>query len=144
MSIQGLSGQNIKILIDNVPVIGRLGGNIDLGHINLSNIERIEIVEGPLSVNYGTDALAGTINLITSKTLTQNQSLKLSSYYESVGKYNFTSNYMKKIGTNNFSILVGRNYFDGWSKSEKFTFIPRKILLTPRDINNGTQKNNIL
>ena len=33
---------------------------------------------------------------------------------------------MKKIGINNFSILVGRNYFDGWSKSEKFTFIPRK------------------
>ena len=126
LSIQGLSGQNIKILIDNVPVIGRLGGNIDLGHINLSNIERIEIVEGPLSVNYGTDALAGTINLISSKTLTQNQSLKLSSYYESVGKYNITSNYMKKIGINNFSILVGRNYFDGWSKSEKFTFIPRK------------------
>ena len=80
LSIQGLSGQNIKILIDNVPVIGRLGGNIDLGHINLSNIERIEIVEGPLSVNYGTDALAGTINLISSKTLTQNQSLRLSSY----------------------------------------------------------------
>ena len=67
LSIQGLSGENVKILIDGVPVIGRQNGNIDLGQLNLLGIERIEIVEGPLSVNYGTQALAGTINLITKK-----------------------------------------------------------------------------
>ena len=67
-SIQGISGQNIKIMIDDVAVIGRLNGNIDLSQINLNNVERIEIVEGPLSVEYGTDALAGTINLITNST----------------------------------------------------------------------------
>ena len=66
-SIQGVSGQNVKILIDGVPVIGRLGGNIDLSQINLNDIERIEIIEGPLSVEYGSNALAGTINLITKK-----------------------------------------------------------------------------
>ncbi|MEL6132646.1 MAG: TonB-dependent receptor plug domain-containing protein, partial [Bacteroidota bacterium] len=65
LSIQGLSGENVKILIDGVPVIGRQNGNIDLGQLNLLGIERIEVVEGPLSVNYGTQALAGTINLIT-------------------------------------------------------------------------------
>ena len=69
VSIQGISGQNVKILIDGVPVIGRLNGNIDLTQINLNNIERVEIIEGPLSVDYGTDALAGTINLITDKQL---------------------------------------------------------------------------
>ena len=67
MSVQGLSGENVKILIDGVPVVGRLNGNVDLSQINLTNIERVEIVEGPLSVNYGTNALAGTINLITKK-----------------------------------------------------------------------------
>merc|ERR1711965_356759 len=67
MSLQGMSGQNIKILIDGIPVIGRLNGNIDISQINLNTIERIEIIEGPLSVNYGTDALAGTINLISQK-----------------------------------------------------------------------------
>ena len=67
ISIQGVSGQNVKILIDDVPVIGRLNGNIDLSQISLSNIERIEIIEGPLSTIYGTDALAGTINIITKK-----------------------------------------------------------------------------
>lgn len=71
MSMQGISGQNVKILIDGVPVVGRLEGNIDLSQINLNNIERVEIIEGPMSVNYGTDALAGTINLITKKNTTQ-------------------------------------------------------------------------
>ncbi|MEL7342252.1 MAG: TonB-dependent receptor plug domain-containing protein, partial [Bacteroidota bacterium] len=65
LSLQGLSGENVKIMIDGVPIIGRQGGSIDLTQINLLDIERIEVVEGPLSVNYGTNALAGTINLIT-------------------------------------------------------------------------------
>ena len=47
-SIQGLSGQNVKILINSIPVIGRLNGNIDLSQISLNNIDRIEIIEGPL------------------------------------------------------------------------------------------------
>ena len=34
LSIQGLDGQNIKIMIDGVPVIGRLDGNIDISQIN--------------------------------------------------------------------------------------------------------------
>ena len=38
LSIQGMSGQNVKILIDGFPVIGRLNGNIDLTQINLNNI----------------------------------------------------------------------------------------------------------
>ena len=67
LSFQGLSGQNVKILIDGVSVIGRLNGNIDISQVNLNNIERIEIVEGPLSVDLGSDALAGTINIITKK-----------------------------------------------------------------------------
>ena len=48
-------------------MIGRLNGNIDLSQVNLLNVKRIEIVEGPLSVNYGSDALGGTINIITKK-----------------------------------------------------------------------------
>jgi outer membrane receptor for ferrienterochelin and colicins len=48
-------------------VIGRLGGNVDLSQINLSGIDHIEIIEGPLSVEYGSNALAGTFNLISKK-----------------------------------------------------------------------------
>ena len=65
VSMQGIRGENVKIMIDGVPVIGRQNGNVDISQINLNDVERIEIIEGPLSVNYGTNALAGTINIIT-------------------------------------------------------------------------------
>ena len=54
IEVQGISKENVKILVDGVPVIGRLNGIIDLSQINLYNIERVEIIEGPASVFYGT------------------------------------------------------------------------------------------
>ena len=50
LSIQGLSGEHVKILVDGVPVIGRLNGNLDLDQINMYNVDHIEMVEGPMSV----------------------------------------------------------------------------------------------
>ncbi len=69
VSIQGISGQNVKVLIDGVPMVGRSGvsNEIDINQINVNTIERIEIVEGPMAVNFGADALAGVINIITKK-----------------------------------------------------------------------------
>lgn len=63
----GMSGQNVKVLIDGVPMIDRGASKQSLNQIDVNNIERIEIVEGPMSVSYGTDALAGVINIITRK-----------------------------------------------------------------------------
>jgi len=57
VTMQGTGGEHIKILVDGVPVIGRQNGAIDLGQLNLSNIERVEMIKGPMSVMYGTDAL---------------------------------------------------------------------------------------
>ncbi len=119
-SVQGLSGQNVKILIDGVPVIGRVGGNIDLSQINLNDIERIEIIEGPLSVEYGTNALAGTINLITKKTSNKRYKLNLNSYYETVGQYNFDGSLQFKRKKDNYFLTVGRNFFDGWNTTDPF------------------------
>lgn len=67
MSLLGLDGQNVKLMIDGVPIIGRQDGNIDLSQINLYQVEQVEIVEGPLAVHYGTDAIAGVVNLISKK-----------------------------------------------------------------------------
>ncbi len=126
MSMQGISGQNVKILKDGVPIIGRLNGNIDLSQINLDDIERIELVEGPLSVNYGTDALAGTINLISKKNK-GNHSF-LNSYYESVGQYNINFGAGIVKNKNSFNLSGGRNFFDGWSSSDNFTILPKPML----------------
>jgi len=65
LSLLGQDGQGVKVLVDGVPVIGRMNGNVDLGQLPLHRVERIEIVEGPLSVQYGTDALGGVVHLIT-------------------------------------------------------------------------------
>lgn len=65
LTMQGISGENIQIMIDGVPVIGRLDGNIDLSQIQMNNIRRIEVIEGTMSAQYGSNASGGVINLIT-------------------------------------------------------------------------------
>ena len=118
LSIQGISGENLKFLIDGIPVIGRQNGNIDLNQLNLQNIERVEVVKGPMSVLYGTDALGGVVNLITKSNSKQNLSGSLNGYFESTGQYNadFSTGWgFKKSAIN---IDGGRNFFDGWSKND--------------------------
>lgn len=116
ISLQGISGQNVKILIDGVPVVGRLNGNIDISQINLSNIERVEIIRGPLSVNFGTDALAGTINLITKKSQENPVEIGFNSYWESIGQYNLDGNLGWQFEKGRVSLTGGRNFFDGWAE----------------------------
>ena len=65
--LMGMSGNNVKILLDGVPLIDRGSTKQSLSQIDVNTIERVEIVEGPMSVVYGTDALAGVINIITKK-----------------------------------------------------------------------------
>lgn len=114
LSMRGLGGENVKILVDGVPVIGRQDGNLDLAQLDLTGIERVEILEGPLSVNYGTNALAGTINLITRKSAGPATSLKAISYIEPMGRLNLSVAAGKRFGRNDLLLSVGRNYFGGW------------------------------
>ncbi len=84
-SFLGLGGNNIKILLDGSPLSGRTALVFDLSQINLSNIEKIEIVEGPMSVEYGSNALAGVINIITKKKLAKYPLLELKIQEETIG-----------------------------------------------------------
>lgn len=120
MALQGISGENIKIMIDGVPVIGRLDGNIDLSQINLNNVARIEIVEGPLSVNYGTNALAGTINIITEKGAISKGNLGALAYFESIGTHNLLLEGQTRILKTDLRMSTGRNYFDGWNATDPY------------------------
>ena len=112
VQMQGMAGNKVKILMDGVPVNGREGGNIDLGQLNTYNLERIEIVQGPMSIMYGTDALGGVINLISKKSQ-KKLGFTGEAYYETVGKYNFNGTLTKSFGKHHFSLGGGRNYFDG-------------------------------
>lgn len=119
ISLQGLSGAKVKILIDGVPMIGRLDGNLDLSQINLNDIERVELVEGPMSVQYGTDAVAGTINLITKRQATANVSGALNTYYESVGRYNTDVTVRFSLKKWQGNVSLGRNFFNGFDDDAK-------------------------
>lgn len=67
MQMNGLGNSYILILIDGKRMHGDVGGENDLGLIDPHNIERIEIVKGASSALYGSDAIAGVINIITKK-----------------------------------------------------------------------------
>ena len=118
LSINGLNGQNIKILIDGVPVIGRENGNINLSQILLSTVERIELVEGPMSSTYGTDAIGGLINIITKQNYKNTTEGSANCLYESNGRYNSDGSIFLKIGSDYFSANGGRNFFDGFSNPD--------------------------
>lgn len=122
LSINGVSGQNVKILVDGVPVIGRLNGNIDISQINLNNAERVEIVQGPMSTIYGSDALGGVINIISKNKQSTDYGIAANSYYESIGVYNFDLNSHYQSGKFSSNISAGRNFFEGYSLENSSRF----------------------
>lgn len=87
IEMMGLDGYNVKVMIDGIPMIGRLGGNLDLSQVNVANVNHIEIIEGPMSVIYGNNAMAGTINIITKKGAAHNFNGRINTQAESVEKY---------------------------------------------------------
>ncbi len=65
IQMQGLDPAYSLILVDGEPLTGRNGGILNLSRIATANISRIEILRGPATSLYGSDALAGVINIIT-------------------------------------------------------------------------------
>lgn len=67
MQLNGMKNDYILVLLDGRRMSAGVGGQNDLNRINLSEIERIEIVKGAVSTLYGSDAIGGVINFITKK-----------------------------------------------------------------------------
>lgn len=124
ITMMGLRGQNVKILIDGLPVVGRQGtsNEININQIDINSIERIEIIEGPMSVIYGADALGGVINIITKKPMAAKFSVSARIHEETIGK-----EYGIQQGIHNQYVNAawrskkwevgggfGYNYFGGW------------------------------
>jgi outer membrane receptor for ferrienterochelin and colicins len=65
VQMQGLNPDYTLILINGEPLVGRTAGILDLNRITVGNIKQIEIVKGPSSSLYGSEAMAGVINIIT-------------------------------------------------------------------------------
>ncbi|NND67360.1 MAG: TonB-dependent receptor, partial [Halioglobus sp.] len=68
VSVRGGEANFTLVLLDGVPVndpTNSRGGGFDFANLNSALIERVEVVRGPRSAVYGSDALAGVINIIT-------------------------------------------------------------------------------
>ncbi|MBL7038210.1 MAG: TonB-dependent receptor [Pirellulaceae bacterium] len=67
--LRGANSNQTKVLLDGIPINdpSSAGRAFDFSHLSVDNIERIEIVRGPQSTLYGTDAIGGVINIITKR-----------------------------------------------------------------------------
>ncbi len=64
LSIRGISGDQVLVMINGERVVGRVGGAIDLRQFSLTNVKQIEIIKGTGSTLYGSDAMGGVVNII--------------------------------------------------------------------------------
>lgn len=118
--IMGLGGAYTKILIDNIPVVSDqgMGNQVDLSKINVNNIERIEIVKGAMGVEYGNNAVAGVINIITKKNYAKKLTALLSLQEETVGKdYDW---YKKGNGRHVQNLNLGYKISENWNVTADF------------------------
>src|SRR5690625_7283496 len=65
--MQGFDPAYTLIMIDGKPLIGRTAGTLDLTRVSVRNVKQIEIVKGPSSALWGSEALAGVVNIITTR-----------------------------------------------------------------------------
>ena len=65
LRLNGLGNKYILILVNGQKLTGDISNNVDLNRINMSRVKRIEVLDGAASSLYGSDAIAGVINIIT-------------------------------------------------------------------------------
>ncbi len=63
-TLHGLGGKYVLVLVDGQRQIGRVDGVLDLDRLSTADVQQIEVVSGPSSALYGSDALGGVINLV--------------------------------------------------------------------------------
>ena len=65
LSLQGLGGDQVLVLIDGLPITASTGSTVDLGQYLVGEVERVEVVKGASSAQYGSSAMGGVVNVIT-------------------------------------------------------------------------------
>ncbi|MFC4221493.1 TonB-dependent receptor [Flagellimonas marina] len=108
--INGLEGPYTLVLIDGMPIVSGLGTVYGLTGIPNSLIEQIEIVKGPASSLYGSEAVGGLINIITKNALSAPEFFA-DAFATGWGEYNLDIGSKIDIGKKT-DLLLGVNYFN--------------------------------
>ncbi|WP_417201257.1 TonB-dependent receptor [Bizionia sp.] len=107
--INGLEGPYTLVLIDGMPIVSGLSTVYGLSGIPNSLIEQVEIVKGPASSLYGSEAVGGLINIITK--LPENAPIFFAeSNINTWGEWNLDAGFKTKVGKK-ATLLFGTNYF---------------------------------
>ncbi|GAX62595.1 outer membrane cobalamin receptor protein [Candidatus Scalindua japonica] len=67
VTIRGSNTNQVLVMIDGVQVNSPTLGSFDFANLTTDNVERIEVVRGPQSTLYGSDAMGGLVNIVTKK-----------------------------------------------------------------------------
>ncbi|MFP9115589.1 TonB-dependent receptor [Flavobacterium sp. RHBU_3] len=114
--INGMEGPYTMILIDGMPIVSALSTVYGLSGIPNSIVERIEVVKGPASSLYGSEAMGGLINVIT-KSPEKAPVVSADYFMTSWGELNFDAATRTKVGK--ATSLLGVNYFNYNVKADK-------------------------
>lgn len=124
--INGMEGPYTLMLIDGMPIMSALASVYGFNGIPNSLIERVEIIKGPSSTLYGTEAVGGVINIITKR----NENMPLAyfnSFYTSHQEFNGDLAITPRIG-NKLSTTISANYYNNQYRmdfnNDNFTDIP--------------------
>ena len=117
--LQGASTRYTLFLIDGLPVYdpSTIGGVFDIRNLSLDVIERIEVVKGSMSTLYGSDAIAGVVNIITKESASEQVQVDAST---SLGSFATYRNQLSLRGSQkggNFSLVYSREKSDGISEA---------------------------
>ena len=116
--MRGANSASTLVLIDGVQVKSNTTGSFDFQHLQMDNIERIEILRGPQSTLWGADAVGGVINIVTKRgkgELTHSLSLEVGSF--ATAKETFSSS--GGIDNMDYAFTASRTDSDGFSAFNK-------------------------
>lgn len=116
MQLGGLGNGYILILVDGKKMHGDVGGQNNLGLIDPARIERIEIVKGAASALYGSDAIAGVVNIILKKHR-ENILIENTSRSGSYGEFRQSNTVQFKVGKFTSSTNFQLKHSDGWQNT---------------------------
>ena len=144
LRLNGLGNKYILILINGQKLTGDISNNTDLNRINMARVKRIEVLDGAASSLYGSDAIAGVINIITDQptqdlvSVTNNTRV---SYKNGFGSYtSFTHDRADSYQTTGLEYVKGSDtdtqqtiapFFTGYRShiiGQKFTYAPNRQL----------------
>jgi iron complex outermembrane recepter protein len=116
--MRGFAGADqILVLLDGQPMNNGYEGRAQFNHVQMDDIDKIEVVRGPFSSLYGGNAMGGVVSLITKKPYKKEFGSR--SYYGSDGSYGLSSSYADYIANRlGFRISVGDKYSGGYASDD--------------------------